>query len=318
MALKNKAVCVTGGAGFIGSHLVDEVLSRNPEKVIIVDNLFLGQMKNIQHNLDREIVTFEYADLTDYEKIDQILRLHSIDVIFNLAVVPLPTSLVRPGWCIDQNIKMSTVVSELLYEGAYETLVHCSSSEAYGTSSYEPMDEKHPMQPTTPYAASKAASDLIVLSYHTTFGLDTTIARPFNCYGPRQNDRRFAGLVPTTIKIILEGATPVIFGNGNQTRDYSYVTDVARGIVDLYESGKALGKEVNISSGEKRSINEIVELLIDLMGATTEIKYQPRRIADVDSHLGNNTLAKQLIKYSPQMSFEAGMKETIKYYSNKV
>ena len=203
MSLKNKSVLVTGGAGFIGSHLVDRIVKEAPEKVIIVDNFFLGKQRNIGQALKNENVKLYYQDAAHYEKMLNIFEVEGVDVVFNLAVIPLLTSHELPKITCEDNINITLTSLELLRKGYYETLIHCSSSEAYGTAVTIPMDEKHPLNPTTPYAASKAASDLLVMSYRSTFGIDMSIARPFNNYGPRQNEGSYAGVIPITIKRIL-------------------------------------------------------------------------------------------------------------------
>lgn len=317
MRIKNKVVLITGAAGFIGSHLADEIVIRQPEKLVLIDNLFLGRMGNIESLLNDGTAEFHYADVTQEAEMDRIIRTNSIDVVFNLAVVPLPTSLVRPSWTVDQNVAMCTVLCKLLYEGAFETLILCSSSEAYGTSEYEPMDEKHPLNPTTPYAASKAASDLVALSYWRTFGLDITVPRPFNCYGPRQNDRRFAGVIPTTINRIIQGLSPVIFGDGSQKRDYLYVSDTAKAIANFYEHHSTRGEVVNIASSVNISVTEIIEKLKSLMKSKTPIEYRQRRLGDVESHLGDNTLVKKLIGFKPETTLDDGFIQTIEYYTNQ-
>ena len=200
MGLKNKSVLVTGGAGFIGSHLVDRLVKEEPEKVIIVDNFFLGKQQNIEQVLKNETVKLYYQDAAHYEKMLNIFEVEGVDVVFNLAVVPLLTSHELPKITCEDNINITLTVLELLRKDYYDTLIHCSSSEACGSAVTVIMDENHPLNPTTPYAASKAACDLLVRSYENTFGIDMSIVRPFNNYGPRQNEGSYAGVIPITIK----------------------------------------------------------------------------------------------------------------------
>ena len=164
--LRGKSVLVTGGAGFIGSHLVDRIIQDSPSNLVVVDNLFLGKEANLdQARQAFPALKFYRQDASDYEAMKRIITAEGVEAVFNLAVVPLPTSLERPRWTVGTNMAITTVACELLREGYYQTLIHFSSSEAYGSAQYVPMDEKHPLLPSTPYAASKDDSDHVVLSY---------------------------------------------------------------------------------------------------------------------------------------------------------
>lgn len=318
-SLKNKSILVTGGAGFIGSHLVDRLIKEEPEKIVVVDNFFLSKEANLA-DAQKKFENFKIfrEDASDFEKMNEILRAENIGVVFNLAVVPLPTSLVKPEWTVDVNIKITNVLCELLREEAFETLIHCSSSEAYGSAEYVPMDEKHPLNPTTPYAASKAASDHIVLSYYRTFGLDVSIVRPFNNYGPRQNERSYAGVIPTTIRSIFEGETPVIFGDGEQTRDYIYVTDTANAMVEIYKNKNTRGKLINIGSGKEISINNLIRAICHVMNYNNNPMYKDPRIGDVRRHCADITFAKEVIDFKPMIDFEEGLRKTVEWYAKSL
>lgn len=315
MNIKNKSILVTGGAGFIGSHLVDRLIEEEPEKIVVVDNFFLGKKANLADALKNfgNLKIFP-EDASDFEKMNKIIRAEDINVVFNLAVIPLPTSLIKPEWSVDVNIKITNILCELLREEAFETLIHCSSSEAYGSAEYVPMDEKHPLNPTTPYAASKAASDLIVLSYYRTFDIDMAIIRPFNNYGPRQNERAYAGVIPTTMRRILEGEPPIIFGDGEQTRDYIYVTDTVGAMVKIYKNKNTRGKIINIGSGKEISINNLIRTMCQIRGYNNDPIHKNPRIGDVRRHYADITVAKRLIDFKSKISFEEGLMETIEWY----
>src|SRR2546426_34510 len=188
-SLRGRNVMITGGAGFIGSHLCDRVMMDGPSKLVVVDNFSLGKMRNIKSLSNRANVKIYRRDASSHKGLERVLEDEQIGVIFNMAVIPLPMSLDRPMETVLTNVAITANICELLRRGKFDTLVHCSSSEAYGTALYVPMDEDHPEKPHTPYAASKIASDQVAISYLKTFGLDIAIARPFNTYGPRQNDR---------------------------------------------------------------------------------------------------------------------------------
>ena len=318
MTLKNKSVIVTGGAGFIGSHLVDQIIEQKPEKIMVLDNFFLGNMKNLTQ-AKKKIPSLEILnkDITDFKALKKILGNNSFDAVFNLAIVPLPASLEKPEWTYQQNAKMTLNLCELMRDGYFSTLVQCSSSEVYGSALYVPMDESHPLRTRTPYAASKAASDCLAISYYETFGLDITIPRPFNNYGPRQNEDNYAGVVPITIRRILNKEAPIIYGDGNQTRDYIFVMDTAKAIIDIYLSKNTRGKVINIASNKEISIKNLINLIRKLMNYEVEAKYEPERPGDVRRHKADISLAKKIINFRPQTDLEEGLKRTISYFRQK-
>jgi UDP-glucose 4-epimerase len=194
--------------------------------------------------------------------------------------------------------------------------VHFSSSEAYGNAEQVPMDESHSLKPSTPYGASKIASDHLVLSYIRTFGIDASIIRPFNAYGPRQNEGSYAGVIPLTIRKILEGESPVIHGDGLQTRDYTYVTDTADAAVKVYYAKLTRGKVLNVASGEEMSIKNLVSKIAELMNCKKPIIYDAPRPGDIRRFIGSNSLAKKLIHYEPKVGFDEGLRLTIDSYRN--
>lgn len=317
MRLKNKSVLVTGGAGFIGSHLVDELIREEAEEIIVVDNFFLGKKGNLEHAKEsfEDLKVYE-EDAADSKKMKEIIVEGDVDVIFNLAVIPLPTSFTKPRWTFEVNVDITLAFCDLIKEGCYDTLIHCSSSEAYGSAQYIPMDEKHPLNPTTPYAASKAASDHLVFSYHETFGIDASIVRPFNNYGPRQNDKAYAGVIPTTIKRILEDKPPIIFGDGEQTRDYIYATDTAKAMIEVYGNKKTRGKVINIASGQEISINKLIKMIMEKLAYKKQPIYKEERSADVLRHLADISLAEELLGFKNSVDFEEGLTETVEWYKN--
>ena len=272
--LKGKSILVTGGAGFIGSHLVDRLISERPGRLVVVDNFFLGKDSNLRDARRRfPSLRVIRSDATRLRALREILAENATEIVFHLAVVPLPASLVRPRWASSQNIQMSLVLCELLRQGRYRTLIQFSSSEVYGTAGEEEIDESHPLEPRTPYAASKAAADQLALSYARTFGAEIMIIRPFNAYGPRQNEGRYAGIVPLTVKRILDGKPPIIFGDGFQTRDYSHVSDIADAAVRLSKTDRALGRVVQIGSGVETRILDLVRLLRAHLRGREEIRW---------------------------------------------
>jgi len=319
MSLKNKSVLVIGGAGFIGSHLVDRLIKEKPDNLVIVDNFFIGKESNLKEAREKYPNLKIYnRDASDYNKISKIMKNEGIDVVFNLAVIPLPASLTKPRWAFEQNVNITLIMCELARNNFFDTLIHFSSSEAYGTSEYAPMDEKHPLNGTTPYAASKAASDQLVFSYCKTFGIDASIIRPFNNYGPRQNEGSYAGVIPLTIKRILNDKAPVIYGDGKQTRDYLYVTDTANAAVDVYNSKNTRNKVLNIASGKEMSIEYLIKIIAKYLNCDKPIVYEQERPGDVRRHIANIYLAEDLVGFKPTVSLEKGLKLTVDWYKDNL
>ncbi len=315
MSLAGENVLVTGGAGFIGSHVVDRIVAEEPANLVVVDNLFLGKERNLD-GARRAFpgLRFYREDVGGFEAMATILAAEEIDVVFDLAVVPLPTSLQRPRWTVEINVAAATTLCELLRTGRFRTLIHFSSSEVYGTARYVPMDESHPLVPSTPYAASKASADHIVLSYRETFGVDVSIVRPFNTFGPRQNEGAYAGVIPIVTQRALRGEPVVIYGDGEQTRDFTHVADVAEAAVRIYEEPSTRGRVLNVASGREVTVNALVNELLDVVGEEVPIVREPARPGDVRRHCGSVALAAELIGFAPRRSLRAGLEETVRWY----
>ena len=318
MSLKNKSVLVTGGAGFIGSHLVDRLIGQKPDNLVVVDDFFLGKESNLKSARENfpDLVVYK-QDAADYDAMCKIMKDENVDVVFNLAVIPLPASLDRPRWGFEKNVQMAMTTCELARNGFFKTLIHFSSSEAYGSSEYAPMDENHPLNGTTTYAASKSASDLLIFSYCRTYGIDASIIRPFNNYGPRQNEKSYAGVIPITIKRIMDGKAPLIYGDGQQTRDYLYVTDTASAAIKVHDVKATRNRVLNVASGVEISIERLIKIIADILGCDKEIIYEKDRPGDVRRHIANIFHAKDMIGFKPTVSFEDGLRTTVEWYRQK-
>lgn len=315
LTLAGKNVLVTGGAGFIGSHLVERIVAENPSRLVVVDNLFLGNEANlaVARGLIPGLKLYAH-DATDFDEMAAIMASERIDVVFNLAIVPLPASLVNPRWTIDVNVALATVPCELLRLGCCETLIHFSSSEAYGSAGTVPMTEDHPCLPSTPYAASKLAGDHVALSYRETYGLDVAIIRPFNNYGPRQNAGAYAGVIPIVVGNALRGEPVHIYGDGEQTRDFVFVRDTVDAAVRAYETPATRGQVINVASGRETTINTLVRELLAALEIDVPVIYDPPRAGDVRRHCGSIALAESLFGYQQRTPLTDGLAETVAWY----
>ncbi|MCM1125488.1 MAG: GDP-mannose 4,6-dehydratase [Lachnospiraceae bacterium] len=314
-SIKEKNVLVTGGAGFIGSHLCDELLKQEAAKVVCVDNFFLGKMENIADAVQYNNFTLYKDDARQFGVMQSIIEKEKIEVVFNLATIALNYSFFNPFDAYMVNVQIANTLLELLKMGAYKTLIHTSSSEAYGTARYSPMDEDHPTDPTTPYAAGKAAADLMIHSFYKVLGLDISIIRPFNNYGPRQNaEGPLAGIIPATARRIKNGGKPMVQGDGEQTRDFIYVKDTVRGLLLAYEKEESKGQIINLGSGNAVSMNSLLQDICDYMGYIGEWEHQPERTSDVRNLCADIRKAEKLLGFKPQVSFNDGIKETLDWY----
>lgn len=310
--IKNNNILVVGGAGFIGSTLVDRLNLEGSKDIVILDNMFLGDEKNIKGAIKNGAIFYK-DDAEIYSTLEYIFEKHNIDIVFNLATKALNYSFINPRNTFETNVKVILNLLELQRRKYFKVLCHCSTSEVYGTAVYEPMDENHPKNPTTTYAAGKAAADLALESYVKLFDLDAFIVRPFNNFGPRQNYTGFlAGVIPKTIYRIQKGEKPIIYGSGDQTRDFIYVYDTVDLIIKVFDKLKP-GESVNISCDYQISIINLIMKISELLNYQNGIIYKKERKSDVECHIASNDKIKSLVDYD-LTSFEEGLKNTINWY----
>lgn len=315
--IAGKTVLVTGGSGFIGSHLVDRLLADGASHVVVIDNMFLGSEDNLADAQATGKMTLYKDDAEFTTSLEYIFQRHPIDVVFNCATKALNYSFMNPANAFGTNVTVALNLLELQRRGVFKTLCHFSTSEVYGSAVYEPMDEKHPRNPTTTYAAGKAAADLAVESYVHMFGLDAFIVRPFNNYGPRQNHKGLlAGVIPITAWRILNNGSPEIHGDGLQSRDFIHVRDTVDAVVKLFRV-LPTGDSVNISTDNQISIGDLVMRIATILGHKGEILRKPARAADVLCHNASNQKVRSLIDYS-LTDFDAGLRETLDWYLQRL
>lgn len=312
-------VLVTGGAGFIGSHLVDELITRQVKSIAVIDDLSLGRRENLAEAFEaRPDLALEVGDAADFRFLESVITRLGIDVVFDLATRPLPYSLEHPHTTVMMNVAMLTNLAELARFGVIDTIVHFSSSEIYGTAQSVPMTEQHPIVPLTPYAASKAAADLVLSTYIETFGIDACTVRPFNNYGPRQNDAAYAGVIPIAVERALLREPMPIHGDGEQTRDFIYVGDTARAAADAYEHPATRGQIINLGSGTEISVNELVAAIYEAAGTPLRVEHGPARPADVRRHCSSSVLASELIGFGPSVGIDRGLARTVEWYRSRL
>ncbi|MBS8273450.1 NAD-dependent epimerase/dehydratase family protein [Thalassospira tepidiphila] len=312
-------VLVTGGAGFIGSHLVDALLSANCSMVAVVDNLFLGNLDNLEHAKSYgERFKFYREDAAEFSALDAVVRELKPDIVFNLATKALLYSFFNPAGACRVNLDIALNLAEMLRLGMYQRLVHVSTSEVYGTALSVPMTEEHPLLAETTYAAGKAAADLALASYVNQYDLNITTVRPFNNYGPRQNDGQLAAIIPITARRLMEGKPPIIQGDGMQTRDFVYVSDTVDGLMRFaLASDLTRGKTFNLASGKETTIKELVTKICRYYEYNGEIDWQPQRSADVRRHLAGVEKARTLIGEVGITDLASGLRMTLDWYRGR-
>jgi len=305
-------VLVTGGAGFIGSHLVERLVERG-EEVIVLDDFSVGRKTNLR-SADPGRITLLRRNVADYQAVCSIVK--RVDVLYHLAVLCLGMSVVRPRLVHEVNDIGTFNLCMAARKSKLKRFVYVSSSEVYGSAEYVPMDEKHPLNPTTPYGATKAAGEHYIHSFHHTWKLPTVIVRPFNTYGPRARTDRYSAVIPNFVARCLAGKSPVIFGDGRQTRDFTYVSDTVDGILLAANSDELSGEVVNIARGEETSIIELAELIMKSTGKTGVVEpiFVGARPGDVQRHLADISKARRTLSYSPEIPLEEGVMKYINWY----
>lgn len=308
-------VLVTGGAGFIGSHLVDELLDRTgAASVRVLDNLVNGSRDNLVALGTEPRLELVTGDIRDAGVLDDVLD--GIDVVFHLACLGVRHSLHEPLENHEVNATGTLLLVERARRRGVSRFVHVSSSEVFGTAQYAPMDERHPTWPETVYGAAKLAGEAYSRAAYRTHGFPVVVARPFNTYGPRSHFEGDSGeVLPRTIVRALCGLPGLVFGDGEQTRDFMHVSDTAAGLVTLGECGDAVGQTVNLGSGSEVTINELCATVARLSGRPelVPIHLDPRP-GDVRRLLVDSTLMRSLTGFVPRWSFADGVAELVGWF----
>jgi len=304
---------VTGGAGFIGSHVVDRLVEGDHE-VLVIDDFSVGREENLDQHAGNPRVMVEHADVRDRQAMTRLLR--GADTVFHLAVQCLRVSLYDPLLVHDVNATGTLITCLAALEAGIKRFVYVSSSEVYGTAVSAPMNEDHPLRPVTPYAASKLAGEAYALSFARTHDLPVIVVRPFNTYGPRAHDEGpSAELIPRLVIQALCDVPPTIFGDGEQTRDFIWVEDTALGIVRAGESDELLGLAINIARGEEVTVNRVAGIILRSLGRERlGIAHAPERPGDVRRHVAGTGLARRLLGFTPAVSIDEGILRYVDWF----
>lgn len=319
--MKGKTVFVTGADGFIGSHLVELLVTAGAHvraSVLYNSWNYKGWLSDIS-GAALEAVEIFPCDVRDAERVTQAVA--GCDYVFHLAsLIAIPYSYDAPRSYVETNVTGAlNVLQACRNSDSLTRLLHVSTSEVYGSAQTVPIAESHPLVGQSPYSASKIAADKLVESFHLSFGLPVVTARPFNTFGPRQTAR---AVIPTIASQLLAGRDTIKLGSLHPTRDFNYATDTAAGMIALSQCPQAEGKTVNIGSGEEWSIKETVEMLCEIVGADVKIITEEARIrpekSEVNRLLADTTLIRKLTGWQSSVSFRKGLQRTVDWLGNNL
>lgn len=310
MQLESKHVLVTGGAGFIGSHLVDALLNRKAH-VRVLDDLSTGRLENLSHIPSQSIEVIR-GSVTDESTVRHALD--GIDVVFHLACRGVRHSIGNPMRNHEVNARGSLLLLAEAKAVNVQRFVQMSSSEVYGTARRVPMDEDHPCFPETVYGAAKLAGECYARAYAQTYGLPTVVVRPFNNFGPRSHFEGDAGeVIPRFAVWAMNGRQPVIFGDGTQSRDFIYVEDTAHWLCEIAQCDTLIGQTINLASGKETTVRDLARFVCEALGMKANPVHRAPRPGDVQRHLGGMEKAKQLLGFQLRTSVAEGIGKLISH-----
>ncbi len=306
--MKNKKILITGGAGFIGSHIANELINDN--EITIIDNLSTGNIKNL-NDPEHDNLEFIHEDLCK-TNLDDITS--GTDYIFHMAAMAsVPLSVEKPVECNEINVNTTVKLLKSAVDNDVKKIVFSSSSAVYGQNINMPLKETEPFMPTSPYAASKANCEVYLKSFYESYGLNYTALRYFNVFGPKQDkNSHYAAVMPNFISSLLEGKPAEIYGDGEQTRDFVYVGDVVKANINACKSN--YNGAVNVASGKKITINRLYEIIRDTLGSELEPKYLPERLGDVRHSLADVSNMENINLKIDSSNFESQLQETVNWF----
>ena len=299
---------VTGGAGFIGSNIVDRLV-RDGQEVRVIDDFSTGKIENIEHNLDKiELTT---GSITDLELVKKAVE--GVDYVLHQAALPsVPRSVANPIASNAVNIDGTLNILVAARDAGVKRVVYAASSSAYGDTPTLPKSEDMPPNPLSPYALTKLAGEQYCTIFYRLYGLETVSLRYFNVFGPRQDPTsQYAAVIPKFIEKILAGESPTIYGDGEQTRDFTFVTNNVEANLLACTAPNVGGEVINVACGERYSLLQLVELINETLGTKIEPIFEPGRPGDVKHSLADISKARELLGFKPLVDFEEGLKLTI-------
>jgi NAD dependent epimerase/dehydratase len=307
-------VLVTGADGFIGSHLVEMLLAEGHEVRALAQYNSFNSWGWLDHVACRDQIEVVAGDIRDAQFCNSIAR--GIDTVFHLAaLIAIPYSYVAPDSYIETNVRGTLNICQAALNAGCTRVIHTSTSEVYGTAQYVPMDEAHPLQPQSPYSASKIGADAIAMSFFNAFDLPLTIARPFNTYGPRQSAR---AVIPTIITQIAAGAREISLGDLTPTRDFNFVLDTCRGFLALSGAQATVGQTVNIGSNFEISVGDTLRMIREIMGSDVEFVQDVARMRPGKSEVFrlwcDNSRIRDLTGFEPAWTIRAGLEATVAWF----
>ncbi len=305
---------ITGGAGFIGSHLCEKYV-REGHTVYCLDNFMSGNLTNVRHLLDSRNFKLTKGDIRDFGLLEKIMR--DVDVVFHLAAqIHVDRSHIEPQLTYEVNVMGTQNILEVarLYDA--KKIIYASTSEVYGSAQYSPIDESHPLSAPHPYGASKIAADRMCYAYIQTYGMDIAIVRLFNIFGPRQRDVGYGGVISLFTRRVLNNMPPIIYGDGLQTRDYTYVGDAVRAYDAILNYDGCLTEPVNFGSGREEPIVDLANMIIDMSGRNGDIRpvHTEPRVGEVERLIADATRAKDILGWQPEVGLEEGLKKFVDWY----
>jgi nucleoside-diphosphate-sugar epimerase len=304
---------VTGGAGFIGSHLVEELVRRG-ERVRVVDNLVTGKRTNLDHVSGVEFMEGDLAELAVARR-----AMVGCEYVLHQAAIPsVPRSVSDPITSNRANVDATLNVLVAARDAGITRVVYAGSSSAYGDTPTLPKREDMPTRPLSPYALQKLVGEQYMQMFTSLYGLETVTIRYFNVFGPRQDPSSpYSGVISLFISALVEGRRPTIYGDGGQTRDFTYVANVVDGVLRACTATKASGEVINVATAGRISLNDLFGTLRDLTGASVEPIYAEPRAGDVRDSQADITRARHLLGYSPTVTFEEGLRRTLEWYRSQ-